>query len=277
MGEATKIAWTDHTFNPWLGCAKVSAGCRNCYAEQLVEKRMGLRRWGNSPRVRTKGPWREVPQWHAQSAAEVKGGRRRRRVFCASLADVFEDAPGLDEIRADLWHLIEACDALDWQLLTKRPENIKRMVPTEWLARPRAHVWFGTSCEDQKTADVRVPLLLQTPAAVRFLSCEPMLGPIALRFVDRHAIQEDDSCADWCDACARRRYAAVPQDAAINWVIAGGESGPGFRPMRIEWAKSLRAQCRAAGVAFFFKQVSASRPGQGENALGEVVQEFPAP
>jgi protein gp37 len=159
------------------------------------------------------------------------------------------------------------------------------MVPAAWLKKPLSHVWFGTSVENQATADERIPHLLQVPAAVRFLSCEPLLGSITLPGFD--------SATAWCPVCTAivpctlARWHSHGHDVMragphcssvydlIHWVIAGGESGPGHRPMDTEWARSLRDQCRMAGVPFFFKQASGLRPGQGEDALGEVVQEFP--
>jgi len=257
MGASTKIAWTDHTFNPWLGCTRISEGCRHCYAEALVEGRMGLQRWGAAPRVRTKQPWKDVLKWNRLSAEGIARGERRKRVFCASLADVFEDARGLNDLRSELWDVIEQCTSLDWQLLTKRPQRILRCLPVWWHRRMPEHVWIGTSIENQEMADLRVPELLRVPARVRFLSCEPLLERIDLRIA---AFNGTDSIERLTD---------------IGWVIVGGESGSGHRPMAIEWAQSLREQCRVAGVPFFFKQVSASRPGQGADALGEVVQEFP--
>lgn len=284
MSENTKIAWTDSTFNPWLGCTRVSEGCRNCYAETLVQGRMGLQRWGSAARVRTKGPWREVRKWNREaSQAGV-----RRRVFCASLCDVFEDAPGLDATRADLWPLIDECTSLDWQLLTKRPENITRMVPASWLSSPRTHVWLGTSVENQEVADVRIPRLLAVPAAVRFLSCEPLLGPIDLKGANGALCNADefwvaleratmDGFVTPVEALAahRRMQADRGGRPCIDWVIVGGESGSKHRPMDLAWARSLRDQCRVAGVAFFFKQLGGTRPGTGADALGEIVQEFP--
>lgn len=247
MGERTGIEWTDHTFNPWIGCTKISAGCAKCYAETFVRNRMGRSHWGNDPRARTKGPWREVLRWNRAAAAEGV----RRRVFCASLCDVFEDAPGLDEIRADLWPLIEQCTALDWQLLTKRPENITRMVPREWITKPRKNVWFGTSIEDQTAADARINWLLQAPAAVRFLSCEPLIGPVNLRRID-HA-----NSAAFIDALAGRASVpgAVISCPRIGWVIVGGESGPGARPCDVVWVRRIVEQCKAEGVAAFVKQL----------------------
>lgn len=243
MGSKTGIAWTDHTFNSHMGCQRISPACGGakgvggCYAEALVTGRMGynatsadprrrLTLWGPpsaSTRVRTSAAnWRNPPAWDA--AAKRDGVRRR--VFCASLADVFEDHPDLPAVRADLWPLVERCDGLDWQLLTKRPENIARMVPPAWLKDWPEHVWIGTTVEDRKRADERIEHLRAIPAALRFLSVEPLL--------------EDHGELDLRD---------------IGWVIVGGESGPGARPFDLAWARSIVAQCRDAGVACFVKQM----------------------
>lgn len=221
MGEVSAIEWTDATFNPWWGCTKVSPACRNCYAETWA-KRTGFSVWGDRAERRTFSPshWAEPVRWNAK--AEREG--RRMRVFCASMADVFEDAPGLDEQRAKLWPLIEATTSLDWLLLTKRPENIRRMVP--WGLRPPMNVWLGTTVENQEYADERVPHLVDAPANVRFLSCEPLLGLVTLR--------------QWA--------------IDLDWVIVGGETGAGARPMDPAWARSLRDQCQEIGLWFHFKQ-----------------------
>ncbi|MEQ8822619.1 MAG: phage Gp37/Gp68 family protein [Sumerlaeia bacterium] len=235
--ENTGIEWTDHTFNPWMGCEKVSAGCANCYAERDMDHRYGRVKWGPSgERVRTSASyWRKPIAWNKRAAAEGV----RERVFCASLADVFEDRRELDYWRADLFDLIRRTPHLDWMLLTKRPECVRSLIDTgvsgpqeemevDWQydANPPANVWLGTSVEDQAAADTRVPALLKAPAALRFLSCEPLLGPVDLR--------------PWLDG--------------IDWVIVGGESGPAARPMHPGWARSLRDQCVAAGVPFLLKQ-----------------------
>jgi protein gp37 len=232
MGKQTEIAWTDSTFNPWIGCAKVSAGCANCYAETLMDKRMGRVEWGvNGTRVRTSDAyWRQPLKWNREA---WKIGRRR--VFCASLADVFEDRPELSPWRTDLFALINATPHLDWLLLTKRPENVIEMVV--WDApgcKLPDNVWLGTSVENQEQADKRIPLLLTIPASVRFLSMEPLLGRVDFRKVPGFN-RVDLNLRGW-------------------WVIVGGESGHNARPMHPEWARSIRDQCQAAGVPFFFKQ-----------------------
>lgn len=225
MGAETKIEWAHHTFNPWWGCSKISLGCANCYAEAL-DKRTGGAHWGPKADRRRTGHdnWKLPLRWNRKAAAEGK----RYRVFCASMADVFDDHPSiLPEWREDLWALIEATPHLDWLLLTKRPENIMGMIPDRWRERLPDHVAVGTSIVNQAEADTKIDLLKLVPARVRFLSMEPLLGPVVLK-------------PEW--------------RALLEWVIVGGESGPGARPMHPDWVRSIRDQCAAAGVAFFFKQ-----------------------
>jgi protein gp37 len=304
MAENSKIEWTTHTFNPWRGCTKVSPGCANCYAETLSgrnPKTLGV--WGpNGTRVvASEAMWREPLKWNKAAACQCGGGFRgkhspycpqvdRPRVFCASLADVFEDwqgpmvdakgkelyvSPGtgiwvpsdfqymrdrltMVDVRRRLFHLIDATPNLDWLLLTKRPENIAKMLPDAkcplckgkggWETGAysgdcrcgnglviRPNVWLGVSVENQEQADTRIPLLLKTPAAVRFLSMEPLLGPVDL--------------SPWLITDVDARDGNL-----IDWVIVGGESGPNARPMHPDWVRSIRDQCQAAGVPFFFKQ-----------------------
>lgn len=251
MAES-KIEWTDYTFNPWWGCTKVSDGCANCYAETW-SKRTGHDIWGPNRSRRFFGDkhWNEPLKWNAK--AEREGWQFR--VFCASMADVFEGAEHagwqrLDVERERLWRLIENTPALTWQLLTKRPESISYMVPGVWHSKWPPNVWIGVSVENQATWDERVPVLCRIPAGVRFVSYEPALGP-----VDCHI---DCDCGDRpvlrCLGCGDDR----PQ--GVDWVIAGGESGPGSRPSHPDWFRSVRDQCRAAGVAFFFKQWGEWKP-----------------
>lgn len=250
MAENTKIEWTDHTFNPWIGCTKVSAACDHCYAERW-EARFG-HSWGPHVRRRTSATnWRKPLAW--DRAAKAAG--KRARVFCASLADVFDNDRSITSgWRGDLWHLIHRTPNLDWLLLTKRPQNIARFLrPEEYGDLPSwgdgwPNVWIGTTVENQQEADRRVPHLLATPAYVRFLSCEPLLGPVNLEEI---AIPRPDLRASviWD---ALRGWGGAP--AKLDLVIVGGESGPGARPMHPDWARSLRDQCGAAGVVFHFKQ-----------------------
>lgn len=265
MGENSNIEWTDHTFNPWRGCTKVSPGCANCYAERGSKRNPAiLGEWGDDGTriIASESMWKQPEKWNRE-AADVG---ERRRVFCASLADVFEDRPDLVAPRMRLWRLIEDTPHLDWLLLTKRPQNILRMWPKVVVhdsSQPRGerwmplyeigqpgNVWIGTSVEDQKTANERIPELLQVPAAVRFLSMEPLLGPVNLTRLVQDEVYSTD--------CLRGRvYESTRYDdcePAINWVIVGGESGPNARPMHPEWVWSVRDQCQDAGVPFFFKQ-----------------------
>lgn len=227
MARNSKIEWTHHTFNPWWGCTKISPACDHCYAESWAI-RVGAKVWGaRAPRRFFQDKhWREPQRWNRE--AEIS--RCRRRVFCASMADVFENRRELNPWRARLWQLIQDTPWLDWLLLTKRPSLIGRYVP--WQAKWPHNVWLGTTAESQDWAAQRIPKLLEYPAVVRFISCEPLLGPLDLR------------C--WLDHLA--------------WVIAGGESGPCARPTNPEWIRSLRDQCITARVAFHFKQWGHWRP-----------------
>ena len=237
------ILWTDYTHNPWHGCVKVSQGCKFCYAD-AQDKRFGESHWGPSaPRkMLSAANWRKPLLWNGEAAAAGV----RARVFCASMADVFEKLPAdhpsagdVEDARARLWELVEATPSLDWLLLTKRPKNIRLMSPPSWWGQGfPENVWVGTSVEDQATADDRIPHLLKVPARVRFLSCEPLLGPV-----------------DLCDYLTPTGYLdRYTPEPGIEWVICGGESGPHARPMHPDWARGLRDQCQAAGVSYFFKQ-----------------------
>lgn len=246
------------TFNPWVGCTKLSAGCHHCYAETLMDKRYGRVKWGpQGKRVKTSAAnWRKPLAWDKQA----KAAGLRYRVFCASLADVFEakpNQPELDEWRSDLWALIEVTPNLDWLLLTKRPENVLRIVPEHWQARLPANIWIGTSVENQETADERIPHLLKIPAVVRFVSAEPLLGPIYLDSyltVQSYSVEipTPSRVLDLLRLSSPLR--ATRLRGRLDWVIVGGESGPKARPMHPDWARSLRDQCVKAGVPFFFKQ-----------------------
>lgn len=247
MGEQTAIAWTDHTFNPWWGCTRISPGCENCYAETW-DRRWGESHWGaQAPRRFFDGAhWDEPRKWNR--AAEAAG--RRARVFCASMADVFEDRRDLDAQRARLWDLIHETPSLDWQLLTKRPENMVRLAPPSWAQRWPANVWAGTTVEDQRRAEERVPRLLEVPAEVLFLSCEPLLEAVDLRIALGGNVRWDSTGRE------------VSRDS-IGWVIGGGESGPGARPFELEWGLSLLQQCSAAAVPAFLKQVGSNPVHRG--------------
>jgi protein gp37 len=236
MGKNSKIEWTHHTFNPWWGCTKVSAACSHCYAEAWA-KRVGADVWGPraSRRFFSNGHWQQPVAWNAEAATVGE----RRRVFCASMADVFEARTDLEPSREKLWAIIEATPYLDWLLLTKRPNQVRAYVP--WGECWPANVWLGTTVESQHWAEQRIPELAECPAAVRFLSCEPLLGPLDLR--------------SWLGS-------------AVQWVIAGGESGAGSRPSHPKWFRCLRDQCVAAGVPFHFKQWGNWAPLNGHAVTG---------
>ncbi len=251
MGRNSNIAWTDSTFSPWGGCEKVSQACARCYAEAWA-KRTGFGVWGGASPRRffpddEKGNnkhWNEPLNWNRRAAADG----RTQRVFCSSMADVFEDRRDLDPWRERLWKLIEATPSLTWLLLTKRPENLQRMLPDAWFDAPRANVWLGTTVEDQENA-ARLPHLLSVPAIVHFASVEPMLGEIRLDHVEL----QDGTVRDMLRATPLPRMAGMRQ-RRLSWVLVGGESGHGARAMDDAWVRSLCDQCTDAGVAFFFKQ-----------------------
>lgn len=368
MAENSKIEWTDHTFNPWMGCTKVSPACKHCYAERDMDHRYGKVTWGpNGTRVLTSdanwklplkwnreaNAWQlhlafckrsgvadPVAEWARRDEGNLPAIPRRPRVFCASLADVFEDWPGplvdasgdiicrpylesentpefwnasdaetlktdpqgwspitMNDVRQRLFKLIDETPNLDWLLLTKRPENIRKMWPeypynaclTGDCPHERAeqcsaifereNVWIGCSVENQEFADSRIPELLKCRdlAPVLFLSCEPLLGPVDLRpkapesygtlgkFY--HSGQFDPTGSG---PTLERVLNCFPR---IDWVIAGGESGPGARPSHPDWFRSLRDQCDDADVPFHFKQWGEWTPLDGGGKLS-VKQQF---
>ena len=274
MAENTSIEWADHTFNPWEGCQKVGPGCDNCYAEARNARFGGGQaiNWGpDAPRRRTSAAnWRKPLQWNAQ--AEREG--RRYRVFCASLADVFDNQVPA-EWRADLFKLIADTSHLDWLLLTKRIGNVARMIPFGWqdFGMP-PHIWLGATVVNQEEADRDIPKLLAVPARVRFLSIEPMLSAIDLDCLD-----VGESTLDALRGhTEHREFNERIECGRIDWVIAGGESGPKARPAHPDWFRSLEMQCRAAGAPFFMKQMGGTRDKRG--ALEDLpddlrVREFP--
>jgi protein gp37 len=307
MGENSAIEWTHHTFNPWIGCTKVAEGCTHCYAEAFA-KRYGKANWGpNGTRVKTSDAnWRKPIKWNRE--AEAAG--ERRRVFCASLADVFEDWDGrilttaerdeetgeptvawwtpdmgvvgagqthtgplppadrpatMNDLRRDLFNLIDATPGLDWLLLTKRPENIWRMWPDARhmpagdpyrLDGYRPNAWLLTSIATQADADKNVPELVKCRDLVPVLglSAEPLLGPVDLLAIADLDEWKYDSLRNWRWRKLRPDSPRHKNEGGIDWIIAGGESGHGARPMHPDWARSIRDQCAAAGVPFFFKQ-----------------------
>lgn len=242
MGESTSISWCDHTFNPWWGCTRVSPGCEHCYAETF-DKRTGGSHWGPTQERRRFAAkhWAEPVQWHAKALADGV----RRRVFCASMADVLDDqAPEADRER--LWTLVSQTPQLDWLLLTKRPQNWRKYCPAFVLNA--AHVWKGCTAEDMEWFDKRWQHMRDLPG-IRFVSYEPALG-----------------------------FLRLGRPNLPDWIICGGESGPGHRRMDPLWAMNLLNDCRYYGVPFFMKQMSAATPAKGKALIPEhlQIQEFPA-
>jgi protein gp37 len=227
MAENSAIEWTDHTFNPWEGCQKVGPGCDHCYAETRNARFGGgtAPNWGpGAPRRRTSAAnWRKPIRWNSDAPTFYAAHGRHQRVFCASLADVFDNAVD-PQWRADLFSVIERTPNLMWLLLTKRIGNVIDMVPDTWRGGFPGNVWQGITVVNQAEFDRDLARLWSLPARVRFLSIEPMLGLINMRGI------------------------------RFEQVICGGESGPGARPMHPDWARSLRDQCAAADVPFLFKQ-----------------------
>lgn len=251
MARDTAIEWCDHTFNPWVGCTKISPACDNCYAERWSKRAGEPELWQGARRVTGRQNWKQPLRWDAEATGPTF-------VFCASLADVFDNQVE-PAWRDDLWRLVDATRKLTWLLLTKRPQNIAGMLPSWWGDGP-AHVWLGTTAENQAEADRRIPSLLELPAKVRFLSCEPLLGPInAAEYYGEP--QEFSWLSTKSPPFGRAR---------IDWVIAGGESGPGARPSHPDWFRGLRDQCAEAGVPFFFKQWGEMHPHGQKLADGSI-------
>lgn len=250
MGENSKIEWTDHTWNPWIGCTRISPGCDHCYAATQAKFRGWVKQWGEPGQPgdykrTSEANWKKPLQW-ARKAREARSEYdllvkdcpefgdnslppHRPRVFCASLADVFDNQVPSDW-RDHLFHIINITPELDWLLLTKRPENIASMIV--WGDAPPPNVWVGTTCEDQAAFDRRWPVLEKIPARVRFVSYEPAIGPLTMR---RHRVKPD-------------------------WLIAGGETGQGHRWAKALWFYSIKDECEEEAVPFFMKQMAGRKP-----------------
>jgi protein gp37 len=275
VSERSSIEWTDSTFNPWIGCTKISPGCDNCYAERDMDKRRHVAQWGaGNPRKRTSPTyWKQPERWNARGfwQCEACGWRgenppdegcpscnrlgtlapTRRRVFCASLADFFDNE--VDPAwRVDLFELIAKTPHLDWLLLTKRIGNAQAMIEQVMRSRPWNAKWpwpnvgIGATIVNQPEALRDIPKLLAVNAAWRFLSLEPLLGAVCPWADEIHAIVGDDA-------------------PGIDWVIAGGESGPHARPVHPDWLRCIRDVCKSARVPFLFKQWGEYLPGEIEH------------
>lgn len=287
MSEQTNIEWADSTFNPWIGCTKVGPGCDHCYASTMDARKVfkGVTHWGPGvERMRTSDSnWNLPLKWNDEHDAFFAKHGRRRRVFCASLADVFDNEV-IPSWRADLMMLIDTTPNLDWLLVTKRIGNAKVMLQDasdllepvhRRLTFPLPNLWLGATVVNQAEADRDIPKLLKTPAAIRFLSMEPLLGAVDLTHINKDNEENELNCLtpwtweqeaenwrgtsetwmedllDWYD------LAELPSGQmhnGLDWVIAGGESGVSARPMNPNWVNSLRDQCKSANVPFLFKQ-----------------------
>jgi len=279
MADTTKIEWTDATWNPITGCTLVSGGCRHCYAARLAATRLrhhpsraGLARINAAGEAKFTGEVRLNEQWLDQPLR----WRNPRRIFVCAHGDLFhENVP--DEWIDRVFTVMALARRHTFQCLTKRPERARAYLASEdredKVRHPRRgwplpNVWLGASVEDQATADRRIPDLLATPAAVRFLSMEPLLGPVQ---IDRVREQTGGEHVNALTGITKG-FLTDYHGAHLDWVIVGGESGPGARPMHPDWARSLRDRCRAAGVAFFLKQMARRAPIPEDLAIREFPQ-----
>ena len=235
--EYSKIEWTDHTCNFWYGCVEVSPACDFCYAKTMMDTRYGKVEWGGDRRRAGAESWRKPFCW--QREAEQDG--KRRRVFTLSLGDFFDNQVD-PQWHVDAWDVIRRCPNLDWLILTKRPQNILKTLPADW-GKGWDNCWLGCTVENQTEAKRRIPHLLKVPAAVLFLSCEPLLEKVDL--------------SEWVDL--------------IDWVIVGGETGTKPRYLEPDWARDLRKQCSAPGTAYFVKQMTAKKTIPSDL----LIREFP--
>lgn len=297
MGADSAISWTTHTFNGWWGCQKVSGACTNCYAERWAGYTGRHDLWG-PPAASQRLPmaeayWRQLPKW--QAAAKAAG--ERHRVFCFSMADVFEDGGPWAEmqqaVRDRLWAAVPECPDLDFLLLTKRPENIAGMVPHEWLTWMGwpTNAWPGTSVESQDVAAERLDPLLALPAWQKWVSVEPLLGRLNLGPWLRHCgscgtprddrgLLVSEGYADrvmGCGYCYR-----YPEVVGVGWIIVGGESGGSDERRLVQrdggvwtpkneamaWVQWLRGQAYGAGIPFHFKQWGGPKPTSAGRELG---------
>ncbi len=241
MGKQTGIEWTDKTWNPWQGCTKVSPGCAHCYAER--------------EHLKYKLPaFAEVRRSKTVFDAPLKW-KESARIFTCSWSDFFH--PDADAWRAEAWEIIRVTPHLTYQILTKRPERIAAHLPADW-GEGCPNVWLGTSAENQRQATARIPHLLKIPARGHFLSCEPLLGPVTTKLPMAAVFCAPGNTmvgADDLHVNALKGCGGSTPIYPIGWVIAGGESGAGARPMDEGWARALRDECAKAGVPFFLKQL----------------------
>lgn len=286
MAEGTKISWAHSTLNYWIGCTRVSAACGDetgggCYAEREWADRKHRVEWGpHGDRSPTK-TWKSPYLWQRQAPRFLAQYGERRRVFVNSLSDFCDNHRSIEQgWRDDAHRAWRECPDLNFLILTKRPQNYEKpgYLPADWSAERYPNVWLGTTVENQAEAERRVPHLLAVPARIRFLSCEPLLGPVDLglhrgwckacrQFTDGSI---DGHCMDPASPCFEGE---VWRRTMLDWVITGGESGSKARPSHPDWFRSLRDQCAAAGVAFHMKQWgewAPHRPQAGGDLGGDV-------
>jgi protein gp37 len=273
MSETSKIEWTRSTFNPWIGFTKVSPGCDNCYAEVTTPARSMKIHWGaGQQRHRTTAAnWNQVRKRNAKAAETGEFWP----VFTASLADIFDNEVP-DEWRSDFWALARDCPYLTLQVLTKRIGNAPRMLPADW-GNGYPNVWLGIPVVNQEEADRDIPKLLTTPAAVRWLSMEPLLGPVDLtQMPNSTCLAEGQPYLNPLYGFAFDGHGDTCNAPSIDGVVVGGESGLQARPMHPDWARSLRDQCAEAGVPFLFKQWgewAPTRPVAGGDLGGDMLRD----
>jgi protein gp37 len=283
----TSIEWTDKTWNPTRGCKRVSPGCKNCYAERMAMRFSGPGMpYEGLVHMTSQGPkWTGIVREVPSMLDAPLHWKKPQRIFVDSMSDLFEEQVS-DEFIDKVFAVMALCSRHTFQALTKRADRMQRymsapglrvriqnvvddmeawdggFIPRDQSAPvikqwPLPNVWLGVSVEDQERADERIPMLLETPAAVRFISAEPLLGPVDLRF---HIYSEPTG--NFRTHGAKRQFeSARPADGGLHWVIAGGESGPGARPAHPDWHRGLRDQCAAAGLPFLFKQWGNWLPG----------------
>jgi len=272
MGENSKIEWTDHTFNQWIGCQRVSAACDNCYAAAGSARLAGalkLKLWdeGSTRHITSVDNWKKPYVWNRK--AEKAG--ERHRVFCASYADIFEMRPELVDPRGRVLQIMEETPHLDYLLLTKRIEHVKDLVPRSWMEKgfPK-NIWMGTTVENVPALG-RIIHLLQLPAVVRFISAEPLLEDIApYDGPGLHRLRDgswyDREGAHFYDALRGASYWSngdhgIGGGPTLDWVIVGGESGAKARPFELRWARNIVRACGEAKIACFVKQLGAKPAG----------------
>lgn len=243
----SKIEWTDVTWNPITGCSKISEGCANCYAERMAHRLAGRCGYPEAPN-------QFKPTFHKDILSKPLSWRKPRMVFVCSMGDLFHESVPVDWIY-EVFRVMEMCQQHTFMLLTKRPEQMRRMimgVVTGYAVEHRKNIWLGVTAENQRRADERIPILLQIPAAVRFVSVEPMLDPVLLTDMEGPDIYKRRWLEDWIVPGGDGSMDTL----GLDWVICGAETGPGKRGMRRDWARALRDQCVSADVPFFFKKDS---------------------